>query len=381
MVYCMMFHMKKIIYILFFIVISTVIYLTFTQNIIEKNIKFGSSLPLSGINKKLGFAIKEGALTYFDYANKNSLLDDKNITLISYDDKYEPELTIENLQKLLKRDKVFALFGFAGTPTIKAIMPIIVDSNIPFIAPISGASFLRKPPRKNFINFRSSYADEIEKITKYLVDKKRLKKIAIFYQNDDYGDDGYIATILSLKKRRLQLIAEGTYKRNTLSVTQALYDIKSANPQAIIMVGAYKPVALFIKRYRKMDKTDTIFCNISFVNADELVKELDHKTKNMIFSQIVPSYNDNSIPIVKEYRKMLKINYPQAKYEFISLESYIAAKLNVEALQKIKNHITRNDFLEKIRILSQKYKRRGIFGKVFLFKYQNKKFIKIESGR
>ncbi len=377
----MMLCMKKVVYISFFIAILIVIYLTSTQKVIEKDIKFGSSLPLSGINKELGLAVKEGALTYFNYADKNSLLGDKKITLISYDDKYEPELTVDNLQKLLKKDKVFALFGFVGTPTIKAIMPIITDSDIPFVAPFSGASFLRKPPRRNFINFRSSYADEIEKIIKYLVDEKRLKKIAIFYQNDDYGDDGYIATILSLKKRSLQIVAEGTYRRNTLSVTQALYDIKSANPQAIVMVGAYKPVALFIKRYRKMGKTDTVFCNISFVNADELVRELDYKTKNMIFSQTVPSYNDSKIPIVKEYRKMLKIDYPEAKYGFVSLESYIAAKLNVEALQEIENHITRDEFLKKLKALSQKYKRRGIFGKVFLFKYQNKKFVKIESIR
>ncbi len=371
--------MKKIYYVTFFLIALYFLYPYFLKNSDKKVIKFGSSLPLSGINKELGLAVKEGAFTYFKYTNDKDILKGRKIEFITYDDKYEPELTVENLHKLLDKDKVFALFGFVGTPTIKAIMPIIADSDIPFVAPFSGASFLRNPPRKNFINFRSSYADEIEKIIEYLVDKRGLKKIAIFYQNDDYGDDGYIATIKSLKKRDLSVIAEGTYRRNTLSVTQALYDIHSSKPQAIIMVGAYKPVALFIKRYRKMAKTDTIFCNISFVNADELVRELDYDTKNMVFSQTVPSYDDKNIPIVKEYRQMLKKDFPSAKYGFVSLESYIAAKLDIEALRELKNDITGKTFLNKLNQLSTKYKKKGIFGKVFLFSYKNRKFTEIES--
>jgi len=349
------------------------------HNKMGNTIKFGSSLPLGGINKQLGLSVKQGALAYFSYANKYKLLGKKEIKFISYDDKYEPELTLENLNILLEKDKVFALFGFVGTPTIKAIMPIISESNIPFIAPFSGASFLRIPKRDNFINFRSSYADEIEKLVSYLYYVKHITKIAIFYQNDDYGDDGYVATIKSLKKRGLSLVSEGTYRRNTLSVTQALYDIYSSKPEAIIMVGAYKPVALFVKRYRQMDKNkETIFCNISFVNADELVHELDYKTKNMIFSQTVPSYNDLSLPIVKEYRKILKIKYPHIKYGFVSLESYLDAKISIEALKKIQNHITRKKFLTTLKELAKIYKEKKLFGRVFLFKYKDKKFVELK---
>ncbi len=370
--------MKKMIIVLIFFLIAGFLYHQ-KQNTIHKNIKFGASLPLSGINKQLGLSVKEGAMAYFSYANQHKLLDNKKIEFISYDDKYEPELTLENLNKLLDKDRVFALFGFVGTPTIQAIMPTISNSNIPFIAPFSGATFLRKPKRYNFINFRSSYADEIEKIIGYLYYKKHINKIAVFYQNDDYGDDGYVATIKSLQKRNLSLTSEGTYRRNTLSVTQALYDIYSSKPQAIIMVGAYKPVALFVKRYRQMDKNNnTIFCNISFVNADELVHELNYKTSNMIFSQTVPSYNDLTLPLVKEYRKILKLKYPHTKYSFVSLESYLDAKISIEALKNIKKSITREKFLKNLRVLSKRYKNKKLFGRVFLFKYKNKKFIELQ---
>ena len=372
--------MKKYRYFLISVIVIVGVFIYYQKyRDIGDTIKFGSSLPLGGINKQLGLSVKQGAMAYFSYANKKKLLGKKKIKFISYDDKYEPELTLENLNTLLKKDKVFALFGFVGTPTIKAIMPIISESDIPFIAPFSGASFLRIPKRDNFVNFRSSYADEIEKLVSYLYYIKHITKIAIFYQNDDYGDDGYVATIKSLKKRALSLVSEGTYRRNTLSVTQALYDIYSSKPEAIIMVGAYKPVALFVKRYRKMDKSKkTIFCNISFVNADELVHELNYKTKNMIFSQTVPSYNDLSLPIVKEYRKILKIKYPHIKYGFVSLESYLDAKISVEALEKIKNSITREKFLNHLRELAKIYKDKKLFGRVFLFEYKNKKFVELK---
>ncbi len=355
------------------------LYIYYTnQYYVGNTIKLGSSLPLSGINKKLGLSVKNGALAYFNYANNKKLLGNKKIKFICYDDQYEPELMAENLNKLLHKNKVFALFGFVGTPTIEKIMPIISTSNIPFVAPCSGASFLRNSHKKNFINFRSSYADEIEKIINYLVEEKKLTKIAIFYQNDDYGYDGYIGTIKSLNKRGLHIVSEGTYRRNTLSVTQALKSIQASNPQAIIMVGAYRPVALFIKLYRKNNDLKTIFCNISFVNANELVKELNYNTKNMLFSQIVPSYNDTKIPVINEYRKIFTKNYPHAKFNFISLESFISAKITVTALKSIKGRINRYKFLQKLKDLKKIYDKKKIFGKVFLFKYKNNKFIEIK---
>jgi ABC-type branched-subunit amino acid transport system substrate-binding protein len=97
---------KKLLFILsVFIILLIVIYAVNKDNITQKEIKFGSSLPLSGINKELGLAVKEGALTYFQYADKHKLLGNKKIDLISYDDQYEPELTVENLNKLLKKDE------------------------------------------------------------------------------------------------------------------------------------------------------------------------------------------------------------------------------------------------------------------------------------
>lgn len=346
-----------------------------------KVIKLGASLPLSGINQNLGSEVVIGSDIYFKYINSKGGIDGKKIDFIYYDDKYEPEITQINTNRLIKKDRVFALFDFVGTPTVKKILPIIKESKIPFIAPYTGASFLRDSKNSNIVNLRSSYKEEIDALIGYLVKTKKLTKISIFYQNDDYGKEGYIALLSALKKRHLRLQSEGTYKRNTLFIKQAIYDIKSNKPQAIILVGAYKPTARFIKKARQNGFGDVIFCPISFVNADALMSELGNRGKNIIFSQVVPSYNDNTLT-TKEYIDILKHYHPKHKPTLASFESYLAAKVVVEALKSLKNGINKDDFLYAIKHLNINtlgsikihFKDSQLLNRVYISQFINKKF-------
>ena len=164
----------------------------------NKIILIGSSIPSSGIIKSWGNAVTSGANSYFNYANEKNLIKNKKIEFLTYDDKYEPELTIENINKLIFEDKVFTLFGLVGTPTVKRVLPILYDENLPLFSAFTGASFLRDNYNENFINFRASYDQEIEALMNYIIYKKNLKKIAVFYQNDDYGEEGYVSLLKSL---------------------------------------------------------------------------------------------------------------------------------------------------------------------------------------
>ena len=353
----------------------------------DKRLILGASIPKSGIMKAWGTSVHAGANAYFNYVNESRLLpDDKKIELISLDDKYEPELTEENIQKLIKTDNLFALFGFVGTPTAKNILPILEDIDIPFIAPFTGASFLRNTSYKHFVNFRSSYDEEIDKIVGFLNEKKNIKKFAVFYQNDNYGEEGYISLISSLKKRDLKLHGEGMYKRNTLSIKHAFSEIKDEKPEAIIMVGAYRANALFIKKAKKDENLkDVIFCNLSFSDANEMIKLLNFNTKNLLFSQVVPSYNDYKVEVIREYKYLMKKYFPNVPLGFISLESFLAAKTVTMAIKNVDGLLTRNKFLNSLRNIPQKtlkgidlnYYNNQLLNKVYLFEYTNSKFEEI----
>ena len=373
------------------IFIFIIFYIYFKDEVFKnQTLVVGASLPNTGIIKSWGNAVKTGVNAYFSYANENNLIKDKKIEFLVYDDKYEPELTYENTQKLIYEDKIFALFGYVGTPTVKRVLPILYDENIPFFSAFSGASFLRDETNKNFINFRASYKQEIETLINYLKEEKRLNKIAVFYQNDDYGEEGYISLVNSLQQKNLKLVAEGSYKRNTLSINHAFTKIKDAKPEVIFMIGAYKTNSLFIKRAKENENLkDVIFCNISFGDANSMVKELENlnsNTKNLIFSQIVPSYANINIPIAKEYQELMKKYYPQEELGFLSFEAFLSSKILVNAISKMKGGITREKFLYMLKAtpknllegITLDYNKTQLSNHVYLFEYKNNQFIEIQ---
>jgi ABC-type branched-subunit amino acid transport system substrate-binding protein len=371
--------------------ILAIIYIYFRdETFTSRTITIGTSIPKTGIIKAWGDSVTAGANSYFKYTNEENILGNKKINFLIYDDKYEPELTIDNAQRLAFKDKVFALFGFVGTPTVKSILPILYDEKIPFFGAFTGASFLRNTNNENFINFRSSYEEEIEALVNHLHDKKGLKRIAVFYQNDDYGEEGYISLLNSLKKRSLPLVAEGSYKRNTLSISHAFNEIKDANPEAIVMVGAYKTTSLFIKKAKANEKLkNTIFCNISFGDANEMIKELKKQktnTENLLFSQVVPNYTNTHVPAILEYQTLMKRYYPKQELGFISLEAFLSAKVLVNSIQRIKGNITREKLLYSLKTTPYNlldgvilnFRNTQLLNKVYLFHYKNSTFEKIE---
>ncbi len=365
-------------------VLSIILVVTLRQFRASENetILLGASLPLSGINSHLGKDVVVGANTYFSHTNAKGGVHGKKIEFIQYDDKYEPENTLSHTQTLIEKDKVFALFGFVGTPTVKRVLPLISHTNIPFIAPYTGASFLRDNSSDNIINFRSSYIEEIDALVDYLTQEKGLSKFAIFYQNDDYGEEGYIALSQALDKHHLKLSAEGTYKRNTLSISHAIHEIESAKPEAIILVGAYKPTARFIEKVKECCPQNIIFCPISFVNADALVDELKGDARNILFSQTVPSYDDFTSAEAIEYTNLLKFYYPNEKPSLVSYESYLAAKTVVKAMREINGLLTQAKFTQALKNTNRYtldniplgYHHSQLLNRVYLSTYENKKF-------
>jgi branched-chain amino acid transport system substrate-binding protein len=356
----------------------------------ENTLLIGSSLPLTGSIKSWGTSVSNGVNAYFEYANDNNLIKNKRLKFLVYDDKYEPELTLENTEKLIFEDNVFTLFGYVGTPTVKRVLPILYDEKVPLFSPFSGASFLRNNKNQEFINFRSSYSQEIKDMINYLDIGEKLKKVAVFYQNDEFGEEGYICLINLLKTKNLKLVAEGSYRRNTLSINHAFNEIKDAKPEVIFIIGAYKTNSLFIKKIKENENLkDVIFCNISFGDANSMVKELEDlgsNSENLIFSQVVPSYLDRNIPAVKEYQDVMHNYFPKEAFGFLSLEAFLSSKVLVNAISRIKGEITREKLIDMIKEtpndlldgIPLEYKNSQLLNKVFLFEYKNNQFIEIK---
>lgn len=312
-------------------------------------IVFGQAAALEGPASGLGLGMQEGLKAAFEEANRAGGVKGRKLQLISVDDGYEPKKSIEATKKLIDEDKVFALVGPVGTPTSAATQPIAAQASVPFIGPFTGAEFLRaaEPFQPNVVNVRGSYFQETEAMVERLVKDRGVSRIAIFYQDDAFGRAGLAGVQKALAKRNMSLAAEGTFERNTVAVKGALLSIMKAKPEAVIMVGPYKPCAEFIKLARKL-KLDSVFVNISFVGSNALAAELGKDGAGVVVTQVVPFPEEQSIALVKTYHAALKALNADAKPGFVSLEGYMVGRLVIAALEKIDGEPTRKALLDAV---------------------------------
>jgi branched-chain amino acid transport system substrate-binding protein len=314
------------------------------QGVTGSSITIGMANALSGPASALGAGMKEGALAYFRKINAAGGVNGRTIKLISYDDGYEPKKTVEATNKLVYEDKVFALFGYVGTPTSTAIMPLINKEKMIYWGPFTGAEFLRNPVNKYIFNVRGSYFDEAETQVKYLTEKLGKKRIGVLIQNDAYGLAVKGGVVKALKSRNMTIVGEGTFERNTENVDAGLAALKAASPDAVVMVGTYRAMAAFIKK-AKGQGFNPVFLNVSFVGTAALVKELAGAGDGVIITQVMPSPYDTSLPIIRQYQNDLKAA-GHTDMDYTDLEGYIDAVVFVETLKKAGNNLTQETFIK-----------------------------------
>lgn len=305
----------------------------------------GQSCALTGSAKNLGLEMRAGLLAAFSKINDEGGVKGRDIVLLSRDDGYEPDRAVKNTRDFINKENVFMLIGEVGTPTSNAVIPLVEQHKIPFFAPFTGAEFLRVPFRKYVINVRASYFQEMEKLASYLIDVKKIKKIACFYQDDSYGLAGLEGIERALKKRGLNLVSRGSYERNTVAVLRGLNDVQKAEPEAVVLVGTYTACAEFIKLSKARTAKDLLYCNISFVGTESLRATLGRYGSKVIVSQVVPYPKDTSIELIHEYIEAMQKYQHDAPISFITLEGYIAGKLFSRIASAVPGDLQRENFI------------------------------------
>lgn len=319
----------------------------------ERPLVLGQSCALSGPAQNLGLEMRAGLLAAFSLINDQGGVQSRELVLLSRDDGYEPDKAVRNTKQLIYDDQVFALIGAVGTPTSKAVAPIVSDAKIPFFGPFTGAEFLRDPFNKYVINVRGSYFQEMEKLASYLVDQKKIERISCFYQNDSYGFAGLRGIEIALAKRGMTLVSTGSYERNTVAVMGALRNIYREAPQAVILVGAYSACAEFIKLSRNKIDSQVPFYNISFVGTESLREALGGYGEDVVVSQVVPSPYDTQMPLIAEYQKAMAKYQHDASISFTSLEGFIAGKLFGRIASAVEGELTREAFISTMQNVGQ----------------------------
>lgn len=320
--------------------------------IFPDRIVFGQTAAFSGPAQGLGIEMRRGIESAFAEANRVGGVDGRLLELVTLDDAYEPEAAITNAQQLIDVHEVFALIGSVGTPTSRSTVPVAGEAGVPFIAPFTGAAFLRDPNLEHVINLRASYAQETERMVGLFVDQRGLDRIGVLYQDDSFGRTGYNGARDALERRGLEPVGVGLYPRNTTAIKTALLDLSAAEPEAIILIGAYEPVGTLISLAKSIG-LESEFIAISFVGSNSLARQLGPDGEGVKVTQVVPLPTDRSVPIVVEYLDALVSHDVSSQPGFVSLEGYIAGRLAIAGLAACGQDLSRDCFVNGLKSLQE----------------------------
>ncbi|HET6828216.1 MAG TPA: ABC transporter substrate-binding protein [Ramlibacter sp.] len=315
----------------------------------DTRLVLGQSAPFTGPAAQLGIQFNRGAKLYFEQVNAQGGINRRLIELVHADDGYEPDRCAENTRKLIADDPI-ALFGYIGTPTSVAALPLATAAKLPFFGPFTGAMALRQPFNRYAFHLRASYNDETALIVKQLT-TLGLQRIAVFYQNDAYGKAGLDGVTLALGKINMKPVALATVERNSVDVAPAIKTLLAASPDAIVQISAYKSCAAFIRAARTAGYGGT-FYNVSFVGTQALADELGKVGAGVAVTQVVPSPYNSARPIAREFVEAVKKAGGDYQANFSSMEGYLAAKVITDGLRRAGAKPTRESLVTALESLS-----------------------------
>ena len=331
------------------------------RGVTDNEIRFGISAAFSGPAKELGQNMRLGIEAAFNAVNARGGVHGRMLRLAAADDGYEPARTAETMKRLYEKDQVFGIIGNVGTPTATVALPYALERKMLFFGAFTGAGLLRSdPPDRYVFNYRASYAEETSAMVHYLVKVKRLKpsQIAVFAQQDSYGDSGFIGVTKAVRALGGDdnAVLRLNYQRNTVDVDEAVEQLKKSRVpiRAVIMVPTYRAAAKFIEKTKDLFP-GMIYTSVSFVGSTALANELmllgKRFANGVIVTQVVPALEGHS-SLVLDYKTALAKYFPGEQADYVSLEGYVAANVLITALQRNGSDIDTEKLVQALENIS-----------------------------
>jgi branched-chain amino acid transport system substrate-binding protein len=302
------------------------------------SILLGQSAALTGPAGELGLQFSQGAQCCFEQVNRHGGIGGRRIELRTLDDGYEPGRCIQNTRRLID-DDVFALFGYVGTATSLAAVPLATQSRKPFFAPFTGSEALRIPFNPFVFHIRASYVDETTAVVRHLL-SLGIKRIGVFFQNDGEGKAGLLGVGRAMKLQYLRPTGLGKVEPNSENVGPAVHAILAEKPDAIALISTYRPCAAFIHAARQAGFSG-MFCTTSSVGTQSLSRDLGKEARGVLVSQVMPYPFAVTSRVAGEYlatgRAVMGETFEPS---YGGIEGYVAARTFAEALRRTANNLS-----------------------------------------
>jgi branched-chain amino acid transport system substrate-binding protein len=316
------------------------------DGVTDKEVLVGAGLDLTGAVANWGVNIKAGMEAAFSRANDAGGIYGRKIRLIAYDHVYQPPKAVTNAKRLVERDKVFVMMGHLGTPTTKAIMDYLAENKVPNIFPSTLASIWTNSGRWH-IGDLATFADQTGLIIDYLVKERKIKKIASFYQDDEYGLDGHQAGKARLKHQYDRAyVAEVDYKRADIDFSSQAAKLKGSGAEAVLLQAVYREPPRLAEQCHAIGY-NPLFIGVSAIVLDKTIELGGKHVEGMMGVEVYPLPTDPGV-FLDLYRADMKKYFPNLALDTTNLYGYQKATLFMEAMQRAGKNLTRDSLLKAI---------------------------------
>lgn len=314
----------------------------------DSEILIGQPAPLTGPLADLAPDIVNASKALFDSVNARGGIHGRKLRILTLDDGYQADNTVQVVHHMIDTEPVFALMNMTGSSNAAAVLPLLArgSSPLPLVAPFTGADLVRTPPIPHVFNVRASYGDEAEKIVQHL-STLGTQRIAVLWSNNGFGKDGLAGVQKALEKRGKQVYASAPISQNATDVDTAVATLHAARPEVIIMLTAGTPTVSFIKAYNKVRK-GMQFYTLSVMGNQSTLRALGADGVGVVMTTVVPFPWDATHPLAREYRATLQKSGFSQNLSFLGFESYINARVLVEGLRRAGKDLTRKRFVEAL---------------------------------
>lgn len=322
-----------------------------TPGVTDKEVRIGVTMGLDGPIAPLGLDYVEGLRTAVEAANLKGGVHGRRIKLVGLNDSYEPLKCVINTRDLIAKESVFALTSYLGTPTSIKAQPIWTGAKVPVVGFFTGARGLREPFNPYNFHVRASYRDEIQALARLCVDRLKVKRAAILYQYDTFGQGGRRDAREFLSQRGVEIVSEGSYPRNTMEIDSAVKAILPGDPDAVIMIGTASPLANFVKRYRSLVRRPVYFASGSFVGGAAFIDAIGRDGEGCYVGHVMPLFDGANAQVLLDYRRDTELVNAGFPITSVGLEGYVNGRVLVEGLDRAGRFLTRERFIRGLETI------------------------------
>jgi branched-chain amino acid transport system substrate-binding protein len=314
-------------------------------------IVLGQSAKLSGTaGTQAGVQYRDGLLLAFNAANAKGGVHGRRIELISLDDGNKGDAAVANTRTLIDKHRAFALVGYTFTAPVKAVLPVVRESNVPFIAPYTGFPELYNGSHRNVFMFRASFEDELATLARH-IDTVALERVALIHYNTPVGAELKKDVTEHLKKFQRQLVASAGMQINSKDPMEAVQPVAMALvkncPKVIVLGVSGKDAAAAVRAMKKQGCPSIQYLARSLVDIAVLTRELGEEARGIIVSQLVPNpFRANVHPLIQEYKQGLQLRKASLTPDFLEFEGFIVGKFMLQALRRAGPNLDRNSFMQ-----------------------------------